>query len=226
MSVQTTFRQPWIHHNLYNQFPSVEEARESVSEKRQIEIGRILGTSIPELIRQFGTTLTHGHQSLTENESIVGELQEGSLVSTSKERTITICPIAWVGTPEGLFPTEAMDNASEEVVRLVTIVQKNASRILQHLPLEADEKFSKLSLTIDPRVTCNTNSTYFIETNDKEFSILSPQSKKEFEIPKQKVVPTYKSIDSFQNNKEMATTWCSADCLPYKGNHYYSHMKE
>lgn len=226
MSIQITCSQRWVDHNLYNEFPGVEEARNSISEQRQIEIGRVLGTFVPELIKQLGTTLTHGHHGLKENESIVGELHRGSLVSKPRERTITVCPIAWVRTPEGLFATEAMDNGSQEVLRLVTLVEKKAPIILQHLPLEPDEKFSKLTVTVDPRVICNTNHTYFIEKNDRDGSVLSPQLKKGFEMPQQKVIPTYKSIDSFQYNKELITTWCDADCLPYQGNHYYSHMRE
>lgn len=226
MSVQITCTQPWVDHNLYNEFPSVEVARNSISEQRQIEIGRVLGTFVPKLIKRFGTTLTHGHHGLEENESIVGELQGVSLVSKPRERTITVCPIAWVRTPEGLFATEAMDNGSEEVLRLVTLIEKNAPIILQHLPLEPDEKFSKLTVIVDPRVICNTNDTYFIEKNDKDGSVLSSQSEKRLDISQEKIIPTYKSIDSFQDSDQLITTWCCADCLPYQGNHYYSHMRE
>lgn len=225
MSVQTTSLEPWIHCNLYNQFPIVEDARNLISEECQIKIGRILGNFVPELIGQFGTTLTHGHHDLKENEFIIGELQDGKLVSKPEERTVTVCPTAWVATSEGLFATEAIANASEKVLHLVTIIKEKANNILQHLSLEPHEKFSKLSIAIDPRILCDTNKTYFVETNDKDISILTPQQKEEVEFSGEKVVSTYKSIDLPEVNKGSSETWCNSDCLPYRGSHYYSHMK-
>ncbi|MGL4348176.1 MAG: hypothetical protein ACRCSV_01780 [Chlamydiales bacterium] len=206
MSVQTTSLQPWIHCNLYNQFPSVEDARNSISEECKIKIGKILGNFVPELIGQFGTTLTYGHHDLKENEFIIGELQKGKLVSKPKQRTVTVCPIAWVATAEALFATKAIVNASEKVLHLVKIIEKKANNILQHLPLESHEKFSKLSIAIDPRILCDTNKTYFVETNDKDISILTPQQKEEVDFSAEKIVSTYKSIDLPQVNKKNSET--------------------
>lgn len=226
MSIQTIALQPWIHHNLYNQFPSVEEARNLISVEDQIQRGQICAAGNPELTGRFGTTLTHGHHDLKENQSIIGELQDGKLFSKPKERTHTVCPITWVATSQGLLATEGIDNSSEKVLHLVKIIEEKANNILQHLPLEPHEKFSKLSIAIDPRILCDTNKTYFLETNDKDISILTPQQKEEVEFSGEKIVSTYKSIDLPQVNKECSETWCSSDCLPYKGSHYYSHMKE
>lgn len=226
MSVPITYPSNWINHNLYNEFPSVEEARNSIPEEDQVKIGQSLGALVPELIQKLGTTLTHGHHSLKEKESIVGKLERGNLVSKPKKRTHMTCPIAWVRTPKGLFATEGMDNPPQEVLRVVTLVEKKALLILQSLPLDDNEKFSKLTITVDPRVICNTNNSYFIEKNDKDRSILSPHGEKKLSSLEQKVIPTYKSIDSWHDVKGFSATWCSADCLPYKGNHYYSHMRE
>lgn len=225
MSGQTT--SVWINHDLYNEFPSVEYARNSITVEQQITIGKMLAVSIPELIGQFGTTLTHGHHGLNQKEAIIGYVDNRSLLSKPKERTDTVCPTTWVVEPNGLSATEGVDNASVEVFELAKTVEKCAGRILQHVPRESDERFSKLSITIDPRKICKTDCTYFVETNDREISILTPKGKKELQASGKKVIPTYKSIDSPQFDRRSSTeTWCSSDCLPYKGSHYYSHMKE
>lgn len=226
MSVQTTSLQSWSNQGSYNQFPSVEYARNSITVEQQIAIGKSLAASSPELIGQFGTTLTHAHHGLKQNEFIIGYLYNGSLFSKPKEKTDTTCPTTWAVISGELLATEGIDNASPEVVQLAKVVEKYASRILQHLPRESDEKFSKLSIAIDPRRLCNTDYTYFVETNNKDMSILTPQQKKAPQVSEEKVIPTYKSIDSAETSENSSITWCSSDCLPYKGSHYYSHMKE
>lgn len=224
MSVQTT--SPWIDPSLYNEFPSVEDARDSISVEQQVTIGKMLGMSIPELIGQFGTTLTHGHHRLKQNEAIIGYVDNGTLFSKPAERSDTVCPTTWVVTSWGLLATEGVDNPSSKVCELATIIETRANEILQYVPREFDDRFSKLSIAIDPRRICMTDLTYFVETNDREMSILTPQEKRETQLSKGTIIPTYKSIDSEEISKNSSTTWCSSDCLTSGGNHYYSHTKE
>lgn len=211
----------WISSDLYNQFPSVEDARNSVDEKSQISIGRVIANSIPELIGQMGTTLTHRYHTLQENEWIIGSLDNNHLFSKPKAKTDTTCPILWAVIDNELLATEGLENASPEIYELAHKIQTvYSNKILQAFPLESHERFSNLSIAINPKKVFKTDLNYFVETNEKEASILMPEQKKGSELLDKKVIPTYKSIDSSD-----AETWCSADCLPSQGNHYYSHMR-
>lgn len=212
----------WIPSDLYNEFPSVEEARNSVDEESQTSIGSVIANSIPELIGQVGTTLTHRHHTVQEKEWVIGYLENNHFFSKPKCKTDTTCPISWAVINNELIATEGMENASLEIYELAHKIQTvYSNKILQAFPLESQERFSTLSLAINPKQVFNTDLNYFVETNDKEMSILMPEEKKESELLDKKAIPTYKSIDSSDGEG-----WCSSDCLPYQGSHYYSHMKK
>lgn len=211
----------WISSALYNQFPSVEEARNSVDEQYQTSIGKVIANSIPELIGQVGTTPTHRHHLVPQNTWVIGSVQNYNFVSKPKCKTDTTCPILWAIINNELVATEGMENASGEMSELAHKIQTiYSNKILQAFPLDSHQIFSNLSLAINPKNILNTDKTHFVETNDKEMSIHMPKEKKEPELSDKKVIPTYKSIGSIDGEG-----WCSADCLPSQGNHYYSHMK-
>lgn len=212
----------WISSDLYNEFPSVEEARSVVDEERQISFGKMIASFVPELIGQIGTTLTHRHHTLQENQWIIGCLENNNFFSKPTYKTDTTCPISWAIINNELIAIEGMENASSELTKLAHKIQTiYSNQILQAFPLEPGERFSNLSIAISPKKIFNTDLNYFIETNDDEMSILTPQENNEPEFLDRNVIPTYKSIDSCD-----AEGWCSSDCLPYQGSHYYSHMKK
>lgn len=211
----------WISSDLYNQFPSIEEARNLVDEEYQISVGQVIANSIPELIGQIGTTPTHRHHTLQENEWVIGYLENNQVFSKPRCKTDTTCPISWAIINNELLATEGMENASLEISELAHKIQTVYSNsILQAFPLEPHQRFSNLNIAINPNKVFNTDLTYFVETNDEEMSILMPKEKNEPELLDKKVIATYKSIGSVDGE-----TWCSADCLPSRGNHYYSHMR-
>ena len=151
----------WISFDLYNEFPSVEDARNSIDEESQISIGKAIADSIPELIDQIGTTPTHRHHILQEKEWVVGYLENNNFFSKPKCKTDTTCPISWAVINNELLATEGMENASSELSELAHKIQTvYSNRILQALSLESHQRFSSLSIAINPKHIFNTCLLY------------------------------------------------------------------
>ena len=55
----------WIDSNLYNKFPSVRVARNSIEERSQMAVADAFIHAIPELGGQAGITITHNPVSYT-----------------------------------------------------------------------------------------------------------------------------------------------------------------
>lgn len=169
---------PWIDSDLYNKFPDVYSARNTVDEKTQIAVGKALINSIPELKNQIGIGITHSHWTLNSNEHIIGHLKEHTLYSKPQVETTNICPTALVATKDGLVITEAVDNPSLKISEAAKKIHDFAKEILSHLPIEEGEKFSKFVVMVNQQIINDIDADYFLETNSDRMSIITPTKKR------------------------------------------------
>lgn len=165
---------PWIDSDLYNKFPDVYSARNTVDEKTQIAVGKALINSIPELKNQIGIGITHSHWTLNSNEHIIGHLKEHTLYSKPQVETTNICPTALVATKDGLVITEAVDNPSLKISEAAKKIHDFAKEIFSYLPIEEGEEFSKFVVMVNQQITNDIDADCFLETNSNKMSVLTP----------------------------------------------------
>ena len=172
----------WIGSDIYQTIPSMQKAREVVSEEKQKDVTlrlskKLAGSEIlSSLLAQIGTTPTHRSLSIKPDEVVVGVLgNEKILRFQARENSREICPITWLVSEGKLVATEGVLNSSSDVINVAKKVVKYAN---EFIPFLSEEGLSKLSLTIDPRLLVkDAENRFFIESSGEDAFIISGRSK-------------------------------------------------
>lgn len=212
---------PWIDSHLYNNFPDVYSARNSVDEKTQIVVAKALINSTPELKTRVGIGITHSHWTLNSNEHIIGHLKEHTLYSKPQVETTNICPTALVAIKDGLVITEAVDNPSLRISEAAKKIHEFAKEIFSHLPIEEGEEFSKFVVMVNQQIINDIDADCFLETNSNRASIIAPTKKGDSEG---ETILTSVTVDLYEEGIRQVR--CINLCLGQEPNHINAHVWE
>ena len=186
----------WMGSETYNTIPGIEETREVVSEEKQKDVTiclskKLAGNEIlSSLLAQIGTTLTHRALSTKTDQVVAGVLVNGKILRFQKmEKSSEIYPITWAIWKNQLVAIKGMMNPSSDVVNVVKKVYTYANEII---PFFAEEKLSKLSLTIDLRLMIqDKKAQFFKESSSEDIYMISKHPAKPKETSKYSYIPVY-----------------------------------